>query len=63
MIEESLHNFARFIYTPFEDRRNVAKNNLQEFETSRKHNLTMTNRLWEDRKRFLKSERGAWAKR
>lgn len=61
--EESLQNFSRCIYFSFEEIRNNARSRQTEIESYLKHNLSMTNRLWEDRKRFLTSERGAWVER
>lgn len=62
-VEESLQNFSRLIYFSFEETRNNAKLHQNDVENYLKHNLSMTNRLWEDRKRFLTSERGAWVER
>ena len=62
-MEESLQNFSRSIYSSFEETRINARTVQNEVENFLKHNISMTNRLWEDRKRFLRSERGAWVGR
>eukprot|EP00794_Sanderia_malayensis_P017323 gene17323-19056_t len=62
-MEQSLQNFSRSIYAVFEESRNAANVSQVEFETYRKYDLTMTNRLWVDTKRILTSERGAWTER
>ena len=62
-VEESLQEFSRSIYFSFEETRNNARVVQNEVENFLKHNLSLTNRLWQDRKRFLTSERGSWAKR
>ena len=59
-IEESLQNLSRYILQSFDQTREHAYESQKEVENFQKHNLSMTNRLWEDRKRFLTSERGAW---
>lgn len=61
--EESLQNFSRLVYSSFEEARNDAHVAQSEFETNRKYDLSITNGLWEDKKRFLTSERGAWTDR
>ena len=62
-VEESLQNFSRSVYAVFEETRIAARASQVDAENFLKHNLSMTNRLWEDRKRFLTSERGAWTER
>ena len=62
-IEESLQSFSRFIYFSFEEIRNTAQILQNKTEAFLKHNLSLTNRLWQDRKKFLTSERGAWVER
>ncbi len=62
-IEESLQMFARSVYVAFEETRIIANVKQTEFETYQKYDLTTTSRLWEDTKRILTSERGAWTER
>ncbi|XP_065051660.1 neurobeachin-like protein 2 [Rhopilema esculentum] len=62
-VEESLQNFSRSVYAVFEETRIAARASQVDAENFLKHNLSMTNRLWEDRKKFLTSERGAWTER
>ena len=62
-MEKSRKHFPRQIYSSFEETRNAARRVQNEAEAFLKLNLSLTNRLWQDKKRFLTSERGAWVER
>ncbi|XP_065679524.1 neurobeachin-like protein 1 isoform X2 [Hydra vulgaris] len=60
LIETALHEFSMVIYVSFDERRNEELSRLKNYENSYRQKNSITKKMWEYQKLFLKSERGTW---
>ena len=60
LVETALQEFSMVIYVSFDEQRSEELVRLKNYENAYRQKNSITKKMWEYQKRFLKSERGAW---